>query len=238
MANKENVELKIIQLHYSPKVIEYIKVKKKSEIESLRILLDKITYPKEYILFVYFYETIKELNMYHVYGQESGSDNAFILGALINTYITNGNIPFVNKLSIKGVIDSDKNNQKVELSKLNEMFGGYTFKLNRKTNEIIPVFSLDGKLAKLDIKRYVPIDKSEDEYIKDLKKRYENYGYHDAKCPKGSPFCVHFCDYYDKVINGCTFKCPYNHEICNRMCDYYIDSRQLNCLYIKIKRIE
>jgi hypothetical protein len=92
MANKEYVELKITQLQYSPKVIEYIKVKKKSEIDSLRSLLDKSVHTKEYILFVYFYETVNELDMYHVYGQESGSDNAFILGALISTYIKNGNI--------------------------------------------------------------------------------------------------------------------------------------------------
>lgn len=240
------IELKINQLHYSPKVIEYIKGKKDAEIESLRISLEKCESPKEYILSVYYYETKEGLDIYHVCGQEVKSDNAFILGALIDIYNKNDNIPFIGKLYIKGVI-YDKNNHKsnTELSQLNEMFKGFTFKKNPRTNEIMPVFSLEGKLIKSYIRNNIDIGeikiknetKSDEEYIRDLKKRYEIYGYHDTKCPKGSPFCVHFCDYYDKITNGCTFKCPFDRDKCNAECKYYVDSRQLNCVYTKIKII-
>lgn len=234
------IDLEIAQLHYSAKAIEYIKVKKKSDIELVRSKIHKCDNQK-YILSVYYYHTIDGINTYHVYGQEEGSDNAFILGALLD------DTSIRDKISIKGVLHPEKSDQEkdnIELSNLHGMFGGeFIFKRQQKTGEVVPLFTLDGMIAKSEIKTtykqtvYKPLDKSvPDDYIENLKKKYEKYGYHDAKCPKGSPFCVHFCNDYDKITNKCTFKCPFDREDkCDTECQYYINSRLLNCLYTKIK---
>lgn len=230
------INLEIIQLHYSAKAIEYIKVKKKSDIELTRSRLCNCK--QEYILSIYYYDTIDEKKRYHVYGQEEGSDNAFILGALL------GDVSIRDKISIKGAFHpekSDKEKNKIELSNLNRMFdGGFSFKIQPKTGEIVPLFTTDGMLKPeraFKLTTYKPLDKSipESDYIDTLKKKFEMYGYHDAKCPKGSPFCIHFCSEYDKMTKECTFKCPFNHDECDINCRYHIDSRLLKCLYTKIK---
>ncbi len=227
------IDLEIAQLHYSTKAIEYIKVKKKSDIELARSQLYNCN--RVYILSIYYYDTIDCIKRYHVYDQEDGSANAFILGALLD------DISIRDKISIKGVPHpekSDEEKNKIELSNLNGMFGGaFIFKMQPKTGEIVPLFTLDGKIAKPEIGAISkPLGKTTPEdYIESLKKKYEKYGYHDAKCPKGSPFCIHFCNEYDKITNECTFKCPFNHDDCDINCRYYINSRLLNCLYTKIK---
>lgn len=240
IAKTDIIDLEITQLHYSAKAIEYIKVKKKTDIELVRSQIHECNNHK-YILSIYYYNTIDGINIYHVYGQEEGSEGAFILGALLD------DISIRNKISIKGVLRPEKSDQEksdLELLNLNSMFGGeFIFKRLLKTGEVVPLFTLDGMIAKYDRKTvykqatYKPLDKSSpDDYIEVLKKRYEKYGYHDARCPKGSPFCVHFCNDYDKMNNECVFKCPFNREDkCDITCQYYINSRLLNCLYTKIK---
>lgn len=227
------IDLEIVQLHYSTKAIEYIKVKKKSDIELTRSQLYNCN--RVYILSIYYYDTIDGIKRYHVYDQEDGSENAFILGALLD------DISIRDKISIKGVLHpekSDKEKNKIELLNLNGMFGGgLIFKMQSESGKIVPLFTPDGMIAKPEIETISKhIDKSTpEEYIESLKKKYEKYGYHDAKCPKGSPLCIHFCNEYDKITNECTFKCPFDRDDCDINCRYYINSRLLKCLYTKIK---
>lgn len=228
MKSKDIIDLEISQLHYSSKVIEYIKVKKKSDVELVHSSLEKNN--KKYILSVYYLETIDNRKIYHVCGQEEGSENAFILGALLD------DIFVINKISIKGRIHqltTGEEKSRLELLNLSKMFNStLTFTKQQKTGEIVPLFSLSGMIARQPLGKIT--SESENE-IENLKRKYEKYGYHDAKCPKGSPFCVHFCNEYDKLVEKCRFVCPFNKEKCDTMCRYYVNSKLVNCLYTKIK---
>lgn len=227
---KNEIDLEISQLHYSVKVVEYIRVKKNSDVELIRSKLRVSN--KIYILSVYPVDTKDDMKIYHVYGQEEGSDNAFILGALLD------DVSIVNKISVKGVLHEEISRSdkiRLELLNLSKMFNSdFVFKRNPKTGEIVPQFSLDGMLAKQSSGKTNPDITVEDD-LENLKKKYEKYGYHEAKCPKGSPFCIHSCNEYDKTTEKCGFICPFSKENCDTMCKYYVDSKLLNCLYTKIK---
>lgn len=230
--NIVTVPLKSSQLDYSPNVIKYIQAKKRADIKNLFEILNKRKNPQMFELSVYLCGNKKGIDLYHVYGQETGSwGNAFILGTLLLDKSFNIN----DKITIMGAIHTDDSDKgKLEILNLNELFGG-GLHFNRPSGEILPIFPLEGLNRKLvttihkNEPKLVPIRKNRSitKVVHNLSTIQEIYHPPPFGCPEGFYNCVSNCNYYiheSKEDQRCGFICKLGKDLsdCNESCIGYL----------------